>query len=145
MNQQSWFYECTQKNWKQGLQQMPVSQSSQQHQSQQPKVESTQMSINCWMEKLCVVHSYNAVFFRHKKEWRIGTCYSVDVEKEMATHCSILAWEASWTEDPGRLQPIGSQKVGHEWSDLAHTQLKIQRKLCNCGLDVNGMKYSTVF
>ena len=31
------------------------------------------------------------------------------LEKEMATHSSILAWEISWTEEPGRLQSMGSQ------------------------------------
>ena len=35
------------------------------------------------------------------------------LEKEMATHCSILAWEIPWTEEPGRLQSMGSQRVGH--------------------------------
>ena len=35
-------------------------------------------------------------------------------EKEMATHCSILAWEISWTEEPGKLQSMESQRVGHE-------------------------------
>ena len=33
------------------------------------------------------------------------------LEKEMATHCSILAWEIPWTEGPGRLQSIASQTV----------------------------------
>ena len=32
------------------------------------------------------------------------------LEKEMATHSSILAWEIPWPEEPGRLQPMGSQK-----------------------------------
>ena len=32
------------------------------------------------------------------------------VEKEMATHSSILAWEIPWTEEPGRLQSLGSQE-----------------------------------
>jgi len=32
------------------------------------------------------------------------------LEKEMATHCSILAWEIPWIEEPGRLQFMGSQK-----------------------------------
>ena len=36
------------------------------------------------------------------------------LEKEMATHSSILAWEIPWTEEPGGLQPIGSQRVGHD-------------------------------
>ena len=35
------------------------------------------------------------------------------MEKEMATYSSILAWEILWTEGSDRLQPIGSQKVGH--------------------------------
>ena len=35
------------------------------------------------------------------------------LEKEMATHCSILAWEISWTKEPGGLQAVGSQRVRH--------------------------------
>ena len=40
----------------------------------------------------------------------------------MAFHSSILAWRISWTEKPGRLQSIGSHRVGHHWSDLARMQ-----------------------
>ena len=36
------------------------------------------------------------------------------LEKEMATHSSILAWRIPWTEKPGRLQSTGSQRVGHD-------------------------------
>ena len=36
------------------------------------------------------------------------------LEKEMATHSSILAWKIPWMEESGRLQSIGSQKVGHD-------------------------------
>ena len=35
------------------------------------------------------------------------------LEEEMAIHSSILAWRIPWTEEPGRLQPMGSQRVGH--------------------------------
>ena len=35
------------------------------------------------------------------------------LEKEMATHSSILAWKIAWTEEPGRLQSMVSQRVGH--------------------------------
>ena len=35
-------------------------------------------------------------------------------EKEMATHSSILAWEIPWTEEPGGLQSMGSQRVRHD-------------------------------
>ena len=38
----------------------------------------------------------------------------VFLEKKMATHCSIFAWKTSWTEEPGRLQSMGSQRVGHD-------------------------------
>ena len=37
----------------------------------------------------------------------------------MATHSSILAWRIPWTEEPGRLQSMGSHRVGHDRSDLA--------------------------
>ena len=36
------------------------------------------------------------------------------LEKEMATHSSILAWRIPWTEDPGRLQAMGLQRVRHD-------------------------------
>ena len=36
------------------------------------------------------------------------------LEKEMATHSSILAWRIPWREEPGRLQSMGSQRVGHD-------------------------------
>ena len=36
------------------------------------------------------------------------------LEKGMATHSSILAWRIPWTEEPGALQSMGSQRVGHD-------------------------------
>ena len=36
------------------------------------------------------------------------------LEKEMATHSSTLAWKIPWTEEHGRLQSMGSQRVGHD-------------------------------
>ena len=38
------------------------------------------------------------------------------LEKEVATHSSTLAWKISWMEECGRLQSMGSQKVGHDWA-----------------------------
>ena len=38
------------------------------------------------------------------------------LEKEMATHSSILPWRIPWTEEPGGLQSTGSQRVGHDWA-----------------------------
>ena len=46
--------------------------------------------------------------------WSLGWEYPL--EKEMATHSSALAWKIPWTEEPGRLQSMGSQRVGHNWA-----------------------------
>ena len=37
----------------------------------------------------------------------------------MALHSSTVAWKIPWMEEPGRLQSMGSHRVGHDWSDLA--------------------------
>ena len=42
-----------------------------------------------------------------------GLWVEIALEKEMATHSSILAWELPWTEEPGGLQSIGLQRVRH--------------------------------
>ena len=47
------------------------------------------------------------------------TSNNIILEKEMATHSSILAWRILWTEEPGGLLSMGSHRVGHDWSDLA--------------------------
>ena len=39
--------------------------------------------------------------------------YKVDIEKEMATHSSMLAWKIPWMEESGMLQSMGPQRVGH--------------------------------
>ena len=44
------------------------------------------------------------------------------LEKEMATHSSILAWRVLWTEEPGSLQSMGWQRVGYNWA----TKLSLQ-------------------
>ena len=44
------------------------------------------------------------------------------LEERMATYPSTLAWRIPRTEEPGGLQTIGSQRVGHDCSDLTHTQ-----------------------
>ena len=41
------------------------------------------------------------------------------LEKEMATHCSVLAWRTPGMVEPGGLPSMGSHRVGHDWSDLA--------------------------
>ena len=45
--------------------------------------------------------------------WSLGQ--EDPLEKEMATHSRTLAWKIPWIEKPGRLQSMGSQRVGHDW------------------------------
>ena len=48
------------------------------------------------------------------RETRVQSLVQKDpLEKEMAAHSSILAWKIPWMEEPGRLQSMGSQRVGH--------------------------------
>ena len=49
-----------------------------------------------------------------QKPWVQSLCWEDPLEKEMATHSSILAWEVPWMEEPGSLQSMGSQRVGHD-------------------------------
>ena len=58
--------------------------------------------------------------------WPIFLCFCIFLcqyysisEKAMAPHSSTLAWEIPWMEEPGRLQSMGSHRVGHGWSNLA--------------------------
>ena len=46
--------------------------------------------------------------------WSLG--WEDPLEKEMATHSSILAWRIPWMEEPGGLQSMASQRVGHDWA-----------------------------
>ena len=46
-------------------------------------------------------------------------CHEYPLEEDTATQASILAWRIPWPEESGRLQSIGSHRVGHVWRDLA--------------------------
>ena len=47
------------------------------------------------------------------RDWGLIPGLGISLEKKMATHSIILAWEITWTEEPGWLQPIGLQRAGH--------------------------------
>ena len=49
-------------------------------------------------------------------KWAFNNYRATMMEKAMATHSSILAWRIPWTEEPGRLQSTGSQRVRHDWA-----------------------------
>ena len=50
----------------------------------------------------------------------INKSRKIELEKEMAIHSSTLAWKIPWTEEPDRLHPMGSQRVGHDWATSLH-------------------------
>ena len=57
-----------------------------------------------------------------RETWVQSLGWEDPLEKEMATHSSILAWRIPWTEEPGGLQSMGSLRVGHDWlTSLTHT------------------------
>ena len=49
-----------------------------------------------------------------QETWIQSLSWEDNLEKETATHSSIFAWEIPWTEEPGRLQPMESQRVKHD-------------------------------
>ena len=77
------------------------------------------------------------------------------LEKEMATHSSILAWRISWTEEPGGLQSTGLQRVGQDWAVntntvFPHLLKKVKEETEKAALKLNIQKtkimaYSTTF
>ena len=80
------------------------------------KFQDMEATINRWMDKEDMVHIYNGILFTNKKEQILVTSSEVTSEKAMAPHSSTLAWRIPWTEEPGGLQPMGSQGVGHKWA-----------------------------
>ena len=48
-----------------------------------------------------------------QETWVQSMGWEDPLEKGMATHSSFLAWEITWTEEPGSLQSVGSQRVGY--------------------------------
>ena len=59
-----------------------------------------------------------------QETWVQSLGWEDSLEKGMATHFSILSWKILWTEEPGGLQSMGTQTVGHDW---AHTRAKVMK------------------
>ena len=53
--------------------------------------------------------------------------YYAELDKEMATHSSVLAWRIPGTAEPGGLLSMGSHRVEHDWSDLATAAAALSR------------------
>ena len=69
---------------------------------------TTKFSVSVSLLLFCFIHQF-VVHFR----FHISLGQEDPLEKGMATHSSILAWRVPWTEEPGGLQSLGSQRVGH--------------------------------
>ena len=67
---------------------------------------------------------------RRCKIWSLGQ--EDPLEESVATHSSILAWRIPWTEEPGRLESIVSQRVESNWSHLApkHARTRVLMEWC---------------
>ena len=80
------------------------------------------------------------------KYWRIKKYRSLDftftfhfhsLEKEIATHFSVLAWRIPGTGEPGGLLSMGSHRVGHNWSDLAAAAAIVNSAAMNIGVHLS--------
>ena len=68
--------------------------------------------------------------------WALGR--EDPLEKEVAIHSSTIAWKIPWTEEPGRLQSMGSQRVRHDWA----TSLSLLYTKYHCGdLEATNKRY----
>ena len=63
------------------------------------------------------------------------------LEKEMATHSSVLAWRIPGTAEPGGLPSMGSHRVGHDWRDLA-AAAAAQAGIKIAGRNINNLRYA---
>ena len=64
--------------------------------------------VACLSQKVCLEQGLRVQMLS------LGCGEPAVLEKEMATHASTLAWKIPWMEEPGRLQFMGSQRVGHD-------------------------------
>ena len=66
-------------------------------------------------ERVIVLESWEGTRASRRRETWVPSLGREDqLEKEMAIHFSTIAWKIPWTEEPGRLQSMGSQRVGHD-------------------------------
>ena len=103
-----------------------------QHPAEDPSGDPNQVQDKIYIKKKNLLR-YNSGFpggsvvkklaaTQEPKEMQVRSLGGEDpLEEGMETHSSILAWSIPWTEEPGGLQSMGSWRVGHDWSNLAHT------------------------
>ena len=65
------------------------------------------------------------------RTWVRSLGWEDPLEEEMTTHSSTLAWKISWTEERGRLQSMGSQRIGHDWAISLSLSLQQEKNIKN--------------
>ena len=75
-----------------------------------------------------------------QETWVWSMAWEDPLVKGTATHSSILAWRISWTDEPGRLQSIVWQRVGHDWATFTFTHLFLR-----CSLPLTRCTYPLTF
>ena len=73
--------------------------------------------VSCSLQKIFIV-PYTIM----QETWVQSLGREDSLEQGMVTHSSILAWRIPWTEEPGGVQSMGLQRVGHNWATNTHTQ-----------------------
>ena len=66
-----------------------------------------------------------------QETWVQFQAWEDPLEKEIATHSNILAWEIPRTEEPGRLQSMGSQKIRHDLATKQQVTYQLNKSLSN--------------
>ena len=66
-----------------------------------------------------------------QKTWVWSLVWEDLLEKEMASHSSVLVWEIPWTEEPGGLQFTGSQRIGYNWANEHALRFFLRCILCS--------------
>ena len=74
------------------------------------------VSLSILVSSVCMPSSGIARWYGSSISSFLRNLHTVLPEKAMAPHSSTLAWKIPWTEEPGRLQPMKSLRVGHDWA-----------------------------
>ena len=97
-------YQCLKSHW-----------NAKSHQFKSPKCHHLNYLIQIWVRTSLV-----AQIVKHlstmQETWVQSLGWEDPLEKEMAIHSSTIAWKIPWTEEPGSLQSMGLQRVGHNWA-----------------------------
>ena len=83
---------------------------------------------NCQTESKPLAQTVNLPARQGTRVWSL--CWEDPLEKGMATHSSILVWRIPWTEEPGGIQSMGSQRIGHDWETNTSHSLQITWGYC---------------